>query len=262
MPLPPERLTAVILDWAGTTVDHGCFAPVAALRAVLEPRGLYAGDGEARTGMGLPKRTHLRALLGARGAEDRLDELYPELEAAILSQLDSHATLIEGTLALCDWIRSRGGRIGSTTGYTRRMMEVVSASAARQGYVPDAVVTPDEVPAGRPAPFMIYRNALLLGVSPLWTVAKIGDTPADIEEGASAGTWTVGVALSGNALGLTPAQIDALPSFERVRRAELARASLLEAGADFVVDSVADCPAVLGQIDERLGSGARPGARG
>ena len=262
MPLHPDRLSAVILDWAGTTVDRGCLAPATALRAVLEPRGLYAGDREVRMGMGLPKRDHLRALLARQGAEDCLEELYPQLEHEIFRQLEPHAGLIDGTLALCDWMRTRGVRIGTTTGYSREMMQVVASAAARQGYTPDAVVTPDQVPAGRPAPFMIYQNALLLGVSPLWTVVKIGDTPSDITEGVRAGAWTVGVALSGNALGLAPAQMGELPSHERVRLAEAARDSLRASGADFVVDSVAECSAVLEEIAERIAAGARPGLRG
>ena len=109
---------------------------------------------------------------------------------------------------------------------------------------------------------MMYQNALLLRAVPLWTFVKVGDTPSDMLEGARAGAWTIGVALSGNALGLTPAQLEALPSFERLRRREIARTSLEAAGADVVVDSIADCPAALVQIAGRLAAGERPGVKG
>jgi phosphonoacetaldehyde hydrolase len=256
------HLSAVVLDWAGTTVDHGCLAPVAALRSVLVGHGLDASDSDLRMGMGLPKKDHLRALLAARDAEALTDELYPELENALLPQLEPHSTLIAGTLELCGFLKGEGVPMGTTTGYTRAMMRVVAAAAARQGYVPDAIVTPDDVPAGRPAPYMMYQNALLLRAVPLWTFVKVGDTPSDMLEGARAGAWTIGVALSGNALGLTPAQLEALPSFERLRRREIARTSLEAAGADVVVDSIADCPAALVQIAGRLAAGERPGVKG
>ena len=74
--------------------------------------------------------------------------------------------------------RGAGLRIGSTTGYTRALLDVVMASAARQGYAPDASVTPDQAGGGPSDPFMCYQNAILLGVFPLWACVKIGDTPS------------------------------------------------------------------------------------
>ena len=252
------RIPAVVLDWAGTMVDHGCRAPVAALQAVLGRHGLALSVAEARVGMGRPKRDHLRALLAARGAEAATEELYPELERAIFAELEGHAGLIAGAREFAAWLGDAGVKIGTSTGYTRDMMQIVATAAARQGYAPDAIVTPDDVPAGRPSPHMIYANALRLNAWPLWALVKIGDTPDDIAEGRNAGTWTVGLALSGNALGLSAAEAAALDGAERAARAEAARESLRATGADYVVDSVADGPAVLEEIAGRLAAGERP----
>ena len=253
------QIAAVVLDWAGTTIDFGCLAPVAALQSVLLNHGISLSPEEVRVGMGLPKKEHLRGLLGARGAEALADGIYPELEKAIMTQLGLHAELIPGTPELAAWLRDEGVKIGTSTGYTREMMRIVASSAARQGYVPDAVVTPDDVPAGRPAPFMMYANAHRLRAWPLWRFVKIGDTPSDVSEGRNAGSWTVGVARTGNALGHTAAQADALAPRDSAARLEDARHSLEEAGADYVVDSVADCRPVLLEIAGLLRDGARPG---
>ena len=64
------------------------------------------------------------------------------------------------------------------------------------GYEPDCIVCPDEVPAGRPYPWMCDQNAIQLGVYPLQTMVKVGDTLPDIEEGLNAGMWTVSLALT------------------------------------------------------------------
>lgn len=252
------QIPAVVLDWAGTMIDHGCLAPVVALQAVLSHHGFDMGSAEVRIGMGLPKKEHLRGLLARFGAGEATEELYPELERQIFRNLEQYGVLIEGAVEFAAWARSEGIRIGTSTGYTAEMMRVVTANAARQGYVPDVVVTPDEVAAGRPAPFMMYTNALRLGVWPLSSFVKIGDTPSDIAEGRHAGAWTIGVALTGNALGLAPAAIAALSPTERDERCAAARADLRAAGAYRVVDEIGECRPVLEEIAQSIRAGGRP----
>jgi phosphonoacetaldehyde hydrolase len=116
---------------------------------------------------------------------------------------------------------------------------------ASQGYRPDCSITPDEVGGGRPKPWMCYRNLIELRVFPASACVKIGDTPVDIEEGRNAGMWTIAVAKTGNMVGLTEAEWCALDAGERDTRLADARKSLLEAGADCVIDSVADYPRLI-----------------
>src|SRR5262249_44028154 len=94
-------------------------------------------------------------------------------------------------------LRKRGIKIGTTTGYFRQAAEVVFAEARAQGYEPDLNVLPDDVPAGRPYPWMIFRLMEELEVYPPAAVVKIGDTIHDIYEGLNAGAWRVGVLQSG-----------------------------------------------------------------
>ena len=92
-------------------------------------------------------------------------------------------------------LRAEGLKIGSTTGYTREMMDVVQPAAEAKGYRVDYCATPNLLPVGRPAPYMVFENLTKLGVPCLDTVVKVGDTIADIKEGVNAKVWSVGIVL-------------------------------------------------------------------
>src|ERR1700723_2670719 len=57
------RIRAVMLDWAGTTVDHGSIAPVIALQTLFAKHSIELAAEDARRDMGLLKRDHIRAIL-------------------------------------------------------------------------------------------------------------------------------------------------------------------------------------------------------
>jgi phosphonoacetaldehyde hydrolase len=266
-----RHLRAVILDWAGTTVDHGSLAPVEALKRVFAENHVEITSAEAREHMGVLKKDHIRSILtiprvagewsslnGHHPAETDVERLFSEFlpkQAEILARFSEP---IEGVPETTARWKQEGLRIGSTTGYTRALLDVVSAAAARHGFAPEASVTPDETGAGRPAPFMCYRNAIELRVYPLWACVKIGDTPSDIVEGLNAGMWTIGITRTGNEVGLSKAEFDALPSAERVEVERRARGRLRVAGAHYIAEAVADCDPFLLEIDRRMASGERP----
>ena len=265
MTVPAKKLKALVFDWAGTTVDFGSLAPVRTLEQLFGSFGIPLGQDDIRRDMGLAKRDHIARILlmpavrdawqGLRGrlpAADDLDEMYRQFVPLQLSALDSYSELIPGVVPSVVRFRERGLKIGSTTGYTRAMLELLLEKSSKAGYQPDASVSPEEVGSARPRPFMMYENAVRLQVSPLASIAKIGDTPADIEEGLNAGAWSIGVAATGNALGLSLAEFRALPEEARQTRVRSARAELEHAGAHYVVDSVAELDSVLDDIDARL----------
>jgi len=136
-------------------------------------------------------------------------------------------------------------KIGSCTGYTREMMEAILPAAAAQGYAPDCLVCAGDTAFGRPSPLMLWKNMVELGVWPATAVVKVDDAAVGISEGRSAGTWTVGVAASGNSVGLSAEALAALPAQDRAALVTAARAELLKAGAHVVIDTVADLPAAL-----------------
>lgn len=247
-----DRFDLVIVDWGGTMVDFGCQAPVKALIEAFGADGVVIDEATARRDMGKAKSDHVRSLLNepAVAAAWRARHGHAVHEAdvgVIITRLGplmrkhaAHAaTLIPGARETFERLRAAGLRVASSTGYTREMLQPVLARAAEQGYVPEHVVCSGETPAGRPSPLMIYKACAELGVWPLSRVVKVDDATVGIAEGKAAGAFTVGVA-SGNTLGLSLEGLQALSSHERDRQLESARQALRSAGADLVLDSIAD----------------------
>ena len=131
------RVTAVIFDWAGTTVDHGSLAPVRTLQKLFASQGIAVNEQEARRDMGIPKKQQIRALLemktGQQPAEADVERLFAEFIPMQMECLAAYSAVIRGVGEAVDGLRARGIKIGSTTGYTRPMLDVVLASASRQG---------------------------------------------------------------------------------------------------------------------------------
>src|SRR6266567_1272680 len=250
-------LKAVLLDWAGTTLDYGCFAPAVVFIEVYKRKGVEITMDEAREPMGAHKKVHIRQISKNENVAKRWQQRHgrkpneEDIEAMFQD-------LIPGTLGAVAEFRRRGLKVGSTTGYTEEMMDLLGNEAKRRGYEPDATVCATQVPAGRPHPYMCLQNAILLQTYPLESFVKIGDTLPDIEEGLNAGMWTIGLAKTGNEMGLTEDQINALEP--EVREAKLARAyrRMQQTAAHYVVDGIADVAPVLDQINMRLAAGERP----
>ncbi len=243
----------VIFDWAGTMVDFGCCAPVQALIAAFARRGVEILDAEARVDMGQAKADHVRAILGREPmvqrwtnavgrapGEDDVTSLMADLGPLMTEAAQAASTLIPGALKTYQDLRAAGLKVASSTGYTRDMMQPVLAAAAAQGYAPDHLVCANETVLGRPAPMMIYKACAELGVWPLSRVIKVDDAEAGVAEGRNAGCFTIGLAASGNGVGLSKPDFDALDPAERSERIAASRKALLAAGADIVIDSVAD----------------------
>ena len=266
-----RKLEAVVFDWAGTTVDFGSLAPVRVLVEVFTAHGVPISDGEARQDMGLLKRDHIERILhspevagrwaarhGHTPQSEDLDRLFADFIPLQMQCLADYSRLIPGTAEVTSRLRSRHLKIGSTTGYTRPMLDLLLERAAGQGYRPDASLCPDDVGGGRPKPWMCYRLGMEFRLSSSAACVKIGDTPADVAEGRNAGMWTIAVAATGNEIGLSEQEFATLAEDERARRVANARAKLLAAGAHYVINSVAECEGTVDDIERRLGTGDRP----
>ena len=264
---------AVVLDWAGTMIDHGSRAPVIALLAVFADAGVPLSEAEARVDMGRAKRDHIRAILamprvaehwhgvhGAAPTEHDVTRLHDAVEPMMQGAAKQCATLIPGAVALIEKLRETGIKIGSCTGYTRPMMVDILPMAAAQGYTPDVVICSGETLAGRPSPLMLWKALVELGVWPASACIKVDDATVGIGEGRSAGAWTVGLAASGNGVGLDHAALLALAPDDRTRRVAEAAAALRAAGANYVIDSVADLWPVIDAIAKRIEAGETPAA--
>lgn len=269
--MPEGRLKAVVFDWAGTVVDFGSRAPMGAFVEVFARFGVDISIAEARVPMGLPKWNHIKALgaiprvadswrqaKGRDFADADVDEIYEVFVPLNAEVVADHADLIPGVIGAVAELRARGLKIGSTTGYTREIMERLAPLAAARGFAPDNLVCAGDLPEGRPGALMMYRTFLDLQVWPASAVVKVDDTAPGIAEGLAAGTWTVGVAASGNAMGLSREELDGLDDDDYLDRYEAAERALLRAGAHVVVESVADLMDAVDDIEGRLLRGERP----
>ncbi len=265
------RLKAVLLDWAGTTMDYGCYAPAVVFIEVFKRNRVPVSIEEARLPMGAHKKVHIRQITqidrvakaweathGARPTEKDVEAMFEDFIPLQLECLADYSDLIPGTIEAVDAFRERDLKIGSTTGFTGEMMEILIHEAKMRGYEPDSTVCATDVPAGRPEPWMCVQNAMNLGVYPMESIVKIGDTLPDIEEGLNAGMWTIGLAKTGNEIGLNEAEITELPSDVLSRKLERARARMYQTGAHYVVDSIADVLPLLDEIEKRLAREERP----
>ena len=252
-------------------MDYGCYAPAVVFVEVYKRKDVPITIEEARVPMGAHKKVHIRKISqiesvaqrwqdahGRNPDEDDVEAMFQEFIPLQLACLADYTDLIPGTLEAVADFRGRGLKIGSTTGYLREMMELLLKEATDRGYTPDTTVCASDVPEGRPEPWMCLQNAMNLGIYPMEAIVKVGDTLPDIEEGLNAGMWTIGLAKTGNEIGLNEGEIAALP--QDVGEAKLVQAyqRMYQTGAHYVVDGIWDVPPILDLIDERLRHGERP----
>ena len=105
---------------------------------------------------------------------------------------------------------------------------------------------------------MALQNVIPLGVDNVAHCVKVDDAAPGITEGLNAGMWSVGLALSGNEFGATWEEFQAMTAEEIATRREHAAGRLYGRGAHCVVDSLADLPDAIADINARLAKGERP----
>lgn len=233
----------VVFDWAGTLIDFGSCGPALAFQQAFAAKGIAVTPADARRPMGLNKKDHVREMLRAAGrpwTEADVEELYAAVTPLQVKLAAERGTLIPGVVETVRLLRDRGIKVGTTTGYFRAALDVCLEAAKQQGFEPDATACPDDVPQGRPAPWMLFRVMEALGVYPPRAVLKVGDTPADMAEAVNAGAWALGVVDSSNEMGLTEAEFAGLSESEREARRAAVRDVLLNAGADATIDSLVE----------------------
>jgi len=266
-----ENIKAVILDWAGTSVDYGCVGPAKVFVEVFRKWKIDLTVSQARGPMGLAKRDHTKALLelpevkeqwkkayGKNPTEKDVDKVYSDLEPIMAEIIKDFATPIPGAPEFLQEMKKQGIKVGSTTGYVAGMMEKLVPESVKQGFSPDSIVCSSEVPKGRPAPYMCYLNAVKMGVFPFSQMVKIGDTVADMGEGLNAGMWTIGLTKSGNEVGLSLEEIEKCDPVVLKESIDKAAAKLKKAGAHYIVEGIWDCVPVLEEISKRIAAGEKP----
>jgi len=262
----------VIFDWAGTTVDYGCYAPAVVFIEVFKRYGVKITMEQARRPMGLKKLDHIRAISqidevaaewqkvhGRKCTEKDVQEMFEkEFVHLQVECIADYSKIIPGTIETVNQLRSKGIKIGSTSGYFTEAMEINYREARKQGYVPDTNACASDVPAGRPEPWMVLKNMEQGRIFPPEAVVKVGDTKPDIAEGINAGVWTVGLSRTGNEVGLNEEELAALSEEEVKRKVAVAADNLAKSGAHYVVETICDVPPIIDEIEKRLKMGDRP----
>ena len=221
-------ITLVVFDMAGTTIEDAGQVPEA-FEAVLATHGLSVTDDELRAVRGASKREAIRLLV-----ERQRPALLPQCDAIFgafrdhLSRLyrEGGIATIGGAADTFAWLRARGVKVALTTGFDRTITDLILQTVGWDRDTADAVVCGDDVPEGRPAPYLIYRAMEETGTHRVRTVATVGDTALDLRAGDNAGVGlNIGV-LSG-----------------AHRREQLERAP-----HDLLLASVAELPGLLDRL--------------
>ncbi|TWR87427.1 phosphonoacetaldehyde hydrolase [Pseudomonas saxonica] len=267
----PSKLQAAILDWAGTVVDFGSFAPTQIFVEAFAEFDVQVSIEEARGPMGMGKWDHIRTLcdqpqiterykkvFGRAPTDADVTAIYERFMPLQIEKIAEHSALIPGALETIAALREQGIKIGSCSGYPAQVMAKVVELAATNGYMADHVVATDEVPNGRPWPAQALANVITLGIDDVGACVKVDDTAPGILEGRRAGMWTVALVFSGNALGLTYEQYQALDAQTLIAERKRIHALFQSSRPHYLIDTITDLPRVIADINNRLSNGEMP----
>jgi len=258
-------IEAIVLDWAGTTVDYGSRAPIIAFKNAFAHFGIDLSEETIRQDVGLDKLTHVRQILQipeiANSWETRQPtipltkataEIYAQFQIEINKVLAETAQLKPGMTDLIKFANTHHIQLATTTGYTQVMLNQILPLAAQQGYTPTYNITSEQTNhVGRPKPDMVALAMQKMHISDPSHVIKVGDTVNDILEGKNAGTISIGVVDGGNLIGLPKQAFDQLNIEQRDRYRAKATAILKEAGADEIINNIADLIPLIESIDDQ-----------
>jgi phosphonatase-like hydrolase len=189
-----SMLQLVVFDIAGTTV-HDPDGVNRCLCAALHAAGLPVTREAANAVMGIYKPEAIRMLIAAAGPtakplNDKIPAIYADFQARMLDfyAADPDVREIAGAAAVFRELRTAGMKVALDTGFSRQITNVLLQRLGwSEGTTIDATITSDEVPRGRPHPDMILALMQRFAIGDPQAVAKVGDTPSDLQEGTNAG---------------------------------------------------------------------------
>ena len=193
-----DELELVIFDLAGTTVEDRGEVP-AAFSAALAGHGIEVTREQIKNVRGASKRQALRHFIPAGPEQARLAEgAYASFRAHLAQRYAAEGVrAIPGAAPAFHWLRERGVRVALNTGFDREMTGLLLGALGWTDGLVDAVVCGDDVPQGRPSPYLIFRAMEATGARSVHRVANVGDTTLDLQASHNAGVrWNIGV-LSG-----------------------------------------------------------------
>jgi phosphonatase-like hydrolase len=192
----------VVSDMAGTTIEDAGQVPEA-FESVLARHGVALTPEALAAVRGAAKRDAIRSLLESAGTpegelESRTERVYADFKDHLARVFGAGGVRpLPGAREAIDALRGRGIKVVLNTGFDRDTVGLILRAVGWERGVADAVLCGEDVPAGRPAPYMIFRAMERTGTLSVRDVANVGDTALDLEAGHNAGVaFNVGV-LSG-----------------------------------------------------------------
>ncbi len=210
------KIQLVVFDMAGTTIRDDD-AVNRCLREALEADGLNVSRDDVNAVMGIPKPAAIAALLSQMrfAGQPAPPAEVQRLHAGFLRRMiefyraDPGVAPMPGAADCFGELKDEGIRLALDTGFSRDIADVILQRLGwtLPGFL-DATVASDEVPRGRPHPDLLFEAMRRCGVTDVQRVAKVGDTPSDLQEGTNAGCALVIGVTNGTH---TPAQLEAHP---------------------------------------------------
>lgn len=192
-----DKIKMVMLDFAGTTIDDKTAVGDCLYQAARE-HGLDTTSEEVFQHIGTNKM-HLYEVLAARtqgldiespAVKDQAKTVFDSYTKIMIDYYRTQITPMPGAVETFEWLRAHDIKIAIDTGFHRDVAEAIVAGTGwvRDGLV-DLVVDVEHVPGGmgRPAPYMIFHAMMQLKIPSVHQVVKVGDAPADMQEGVNAG---------------------------------------------------------------------------
>jgi len=194
-----DKIDLVIFDLGGTTIRDGGQVPQA-FRAALQASGLDASPEEIGAVRGASKRAAIRRFVEQQRPAAEVDSVSEQVFANFQLRLAELYTaggvqVMPGVNETFAWLRQRSVQVALNTGFDRSITALLLQATGWDPALPLACA--DDVPQGRPAPYLIFHAMQLAGAASVHRVAAVGDTVLDLQAGWNAGVrWNIGV-LSG-----------------------------------------------------------------
>ena len=197
-----------VFDMAGTLIEDTGIV-VRSFSQAFELSGIPASEEAIQQLRGAAKRDVIRHFVSAQAGQDasHVESMVEEIYQAFRQTLEENyrndpINPIPGAENTLDWLRSRDILIATTTGFYREVRDLIIEKLGWDGSFFNCNMCSDDVPKGRPAPYMIFQCMSCLNVPDVNRVIKIGDTPLDMQAGCNAGCrGVIGVLTGAHGIG-------------------------------------------------------------
>jgi phosphonatase-like hydrolase len=194
-----NNIQLVVFDIAGTTVhDKGDVAH--SFMEAFQDFGLTVPKEEVKKVMGFRKIDAIRRLLekyapAQKGDRALIERIHDRFITSMISFYRTEKELrpLPHAEEVFSALKQKGMKIALNTGFTRTITDTILQRLHwdnGHGLI-DQVICSDEVPEGRPFPYMIHQLMERLQIASPARVLKVGDTEVDVEEGRNAGCGVV-----------------------------------------------------------------------